>query len=175
MPDVHPYINNWWDDGIGENPAYIDAIYKNGVFIDRHTQLPLDLKEGVRVKIKTSSELLSSIERKRHAEVQREKMLDRGSILYFNLPNFDYRKKFEVTLLDDLVIERKGNRKGRMMSVRVRVFDPDSKEIVLETNSLNQAYTQTSVRMNPEARTHTGNAFKVFFYNGRNLEDISPF
>ena len=56
-----------------------------------------------------------------------------------------------------------------------RVFEGNTGKHITQASSLNEAYTRTSVAVRPNARTHTANAFRVMFYEGRILESIRPF
>lgn len=167
-------LNTWWG-GLGEDPAYIDAVYEGGVFVNSKTKEPLVFRDGTYAKIKIASTSLPEYDQKNHHKIEKVELLKKGSVLYFKLPALEVWREFEATLLDNLIIERKGNRTGRLLPARVSVYDSLGGKVILEAGSLNQAYTQTSVKVLPEARTHTANAFKVFFYEGRNLDSIRPF
>ena len=103
-------------------------------------------------------------------------MLPKGSELFFRfkIPG-EGEGEFKVILREDLSIERKGNKFGKLSFAPCDVYDAISGKLITHASSLNEAYTRTSIAMRPEARTHTANAFKVFYYKGDSLEKLRPF
>lgn len=169
--------NTWWDDL--SPTVYIGAIFKDGVFKDEHTQMPVKLLENTRVKmIIHSSRLPDKGDQRFHNNIETIKFLEKDSVLFFYLNNSknlgEYHREFKVILLENLVIQRKGNKTGRLLPVLCEVYDAANK-LVIKAYSLNQAYTSTSVKIRPEAPTHTANVFKVFYHEGHNLDKIRPF
>lgn len=168
--------DEWWHDGVGGARAYINAEFKGGVFVDRDTGLPVSLSDGARVRMQISSVTLPSDATKRHEKEESVKLIEKGSELYFTLkiPG-EGEREYKVILSEDLTIHRKGNRTGRLSFVPCEVWDVQNNKLVTRADSLNEAYTRTSAMVRPDARTHTANVFRVFFYNKTTLEDLRPF
>jgi hypothetical protein len=64
---------------------------------------------------------------------------------------------------------KKGDKPGTLSSVPCEVYN-EYNEIITSATSLNQAYTLTSVKVRPDAKTHNANVFNVFTYNGIELD-----
>lgn len=167
-------LDSWWNEEFRSNPAYIDAMYKEGVLIDHDTGKPLELEEGALLRIKVAEFSLPKKLQNHHEKIENVTLLEKESKLFFTIKLDGNNKEFGLIIRDNLLIIRKGNRMGRLSNVFCEVFD-DNNNLVATANSLNEAYTRTSVFLNPENRTHTANAFRVFYYEGIRLKDIRPF
>ena len=167
----------WWSEIEPANYARINAEYSNGQLIDTSTKQPIQLNEGSHVRLFVGEFALPEQERKKHDVVERVLFLEKGSKLYFTLKSHDYGRlgEYRVEISDDLYIERKGNKSGRLSFVGCRVFEGNTDKQITQASSLNEAYTRTSVAVRPDARTHTANAFRVMFYEGGTLESLRPF
>ena len=101
--------------------------------------------------------------------------MDKGSILRFHIKNDrGIVEEFNVNLKNDLFIERKGNKSGRLSDVECDIYNGINK-FMIKANSLNQAYTRISVIVNPDSKTHNTNVFNSFNFDGQKLENIRPY
>ena len=150
----------------GDYPtAYIDAQYKDGKFSYLDDQQEVILQDQAIVRLVVYRKDIPETIRERFHSTSK-KVLDKGTILYFRLPHTNLT--FYIKLLNDLVFIKEGNKPARALDVHCLVIDRVGRGIYepfepYETNSLNQAYFQTSVRFRQEARSHTGNIYERFY------------
>lgn len=169
-------MDAWWIDSSGVERAQINAVYNGGVFIDQDTGQPINVKEGSSVKILVGTYAMSDDRKEHHNRVEQVKLLENCSELFFRFRiQGEGEREFKVVLRGDLIIERRGNKSGKLSYVPCDVFDAKSGELIVSASSLNEAYTRTSAKLRPDARTHTANAFKVFYYKYDSLEQLRPF
>lgn len=158
---------------IGEGNAHIDAVFKNGKFYDfiskKEIKFEYDEKvfpDGIHLKIISPLSFLEPESMDKHLERKTFKLLDKGSVLYFGILDLSFLLELE----EDLYLLQIGNRSGKLSYCKCKVSgaeDWQGKALpyfpVKEYNSLNQAYTRTSIHFFPERNYHTGNAFKQFY------------
>ena len=164
--------NQYFDENI--ETAHIDAVIKGRKLLDIKTGNELLLKEGTRLKIIVPMHLLEEKELKPHKEIKREKILNKDEMLEFRfyIPNERHEPyEFRVVLLEDLYLFKKGNKFSSFAPCKC-VITAKRKGEKFEANSLNQAFTKSSVKFRPDNKTHICNVFKTFFYKGRRLEDL---
>lgn len=169
-------IEDWFEGGTAPESARITARYQDGLFIDESTGKPIELSNGAVVRIITPSHTLVVDDQKKHSLKQKEMFLPVDSVLFFKLDVPDKgQREYQIKLLDNLFVERKGLKSGKLSYCRCRVTGEGIGEHGLVAGSLNEAYTRTSVIVRPDARTHTANAFRVMYYQGRKLDEMRPF
>nr|WKN35048.1 hypothetical protein K4G66_21970 [Tunicatimonas sp. TK19036] len=149
----------------GDYPtAYIDAKYKDGKFVYLEDQQEVILQDRAIVRLVVYRKDIPEEMRERFHSTSK-KVLDKGSRLYFRLPNT--RLTFFVGLLEDLLFIKAGNKPARVINARCEVYDvkgPTTQKFEpFEVDSLNQAYFQASVRYRQDARSHTGNIYDKFY------------
>jgi len=137
-------LDSWRNEEFGSNPAYINAMYKEGVLIDCDTGKPLELKEGARLRIKVAEFSLPKKLQNHHEKTENVILLEKESRLFFTIKLDGNNKEFSLFIRDNLMIIKKGNRMGRLSNVFCEVFDDNNKPVII-ANSLNEAYTRTSV------------------------------
>ena len=173
MPEGNtPKEHIWWPES-SDNKAEIRAFYKDGLFLDADTNKPISLRNGTSVRIITPLHSVDIDELPHHKTKTETKMLSAGAKLHFRLPKT--KNEYEVELRENLFIERKGNKSGRLKPCRCVVTGESIKKQPVEAGSLNQAYTRVSIQESPQAGSHTTNVFRTFYYQGRPLEHIRPF
>lgn len=154
-----------------EEKAFINAIFKNGQFIDAETNKLVILEENTKVRISSPIWGIKETEEKRHKKKIRDILLKKGAELRFH---FYYQHKgyeFKVNLIQDLYYIKKGNHFSRLEPCKCIVTLSETREEII-ADSLNQAFIKTSVKYRPENKTHTCNVFKTFSYKGSKLEDL---
>lgn len=167
--------NNTWYYDIREK-IYIDAIFKDGRFVDPETNQPIVLKDNTRVRIAVPAYGVQNKEEKKHKEVKRELFLQKGSDVNFHFYHDGKSHEFKVILLNDLFLLKKGNQHSKLDPCKCMVYKPNEKDKEdFEANSLNQAFTKTSIKYRPNNKSHTCNVFKTFYYSGKELENIRLF
>lgn len=162
--------NNDWVNDI-EEKAYINAIFKNGQFIDTETNKLIFLKENTRVKISIPIWGIEQTERKRHEEKIRQILLKKDTKLKFHFYYQGRDYEFIVNLFQDLYYTKKGNQFSRLDPCKCTIRFVDSQNEIV-ADSLNQAFVKMSVKYRPKNRTHTCNVFKTFYYERRKLDDL---
>lgn len=161
--------SDWFNDI--EEKAYINAIFKNGKFVDTKTNKLIILKENTKVRISTSICGIKENERKKHKEKIKHIFLKKGAKLKFHF-YYQYKSyEFRINLIQDLYYIKKGNHFSRLEPCKCIVTLSGTREKII-ADSLNQAFVKTSVKYRPENKTHTCNVFKTFYYKGRKLEDL---
>lgn len=154
-----------------EEKAYINAIFKNGRFIDAETNKLVILEENARVRISTPIWGIKETEEKRHKKKIRDILLKNGTELRFH---FYYQHKgyeFKVNLIQDLYYMKKGNHFSKLEPCKCAIILSGTSEEII-ADSLNQAFVKTSVKYRSKNKTHTCNVFKTFYYEKRKLEDL---
>lgn len=164
---------NYFD---GLPTAYYDAIFQDGKFINAQTGNEIKLKDGARVRIQTIRSKVLDEDYERHLEKRSEKIIDAGEKLYFRIGHHD----FTLQILEDLYLTKEGNRFSKLGACRCVVLEIHSHRDrfdfqPVEAETLNQAYTQTSIRYFPGKRSHNCNVFKTMSYGGRALESLRVF
>lgn len=164
---------NYFD---GLPTAYYDAVFRDSKFYDAHSGKEITLKEGARVRIQTLRPKVLDEDYEGHLERRREKLIGAGEKLQFRIGLHD----FTVRILEDLYLTKEGNRFSKLGACHCEVVDVDSSHDAfnfhpLEAETLNQAYTQTSIRYFPEKRSHNCNVFKTMRYGGEILELLGEF
>jgi len=167
-----PNKNLYFDDNV--ETAHIDAVVRGRKFIDERTGDELNLKEGARIKITVPAYSLGEKEIKSHRQIKRNKILDKGETLHFKfyVPSEEHRLyEFKITLLNDLYLVQKGNKFSNLELCRCLV-EVDRTREKFEADSLNQAFIKASIKYRPNNKSHTCNAFKTFYYKGKQLENL---
>jgi len=165
-------------DFFGNLPtAEIEAVYKNGKFIDLETGNEVVLKDDSHVKIKTLLKSISNEDFKRHANVKHKKVLPVDSFLIMKLPiktSVFYFLKIKTH--EPLIMVKKGNKKSICMPCAfsvVEIVNCNNKKIEnydpIESTSLNQIFTQASMKFSENYKSHTANIYNCTF-----LEDTTP-
>ncbi len=174
--EVKSKIEGWFEGDMAPESARITARYQGGLFIDESTGKPVELNDGAVVRIITPSRTLVGDDKKKHSLKQKVMFLPVDSILFFKLDVPDKGQcEYQITLLDNLFVERKGHKSGKFSYCRCKVTGEGIGDNGLVAGSLNEAYTRTSVLVRPDARTHTANAFRVMYYQGQKLDEMRPF
>lgn len=176
---------NYFGDVVTE---HIHAQYRNGKFYYFETEEEVVLKLGKNstkgVYVRITAPLHCLPEDKFNAATQRveKKILEKGSILSFELKyeiSANSKYLIRVELLEDLCTVQMGHKHVRLLLCKVKVISYEDlfnnrNEIMLEKtefNSLNQVYTQTSIQLRKNNRSHTCNVFNTFkLANGRVLD-----
>jgi len=161
--------NSWWDD-IKEK-VYINAIFKNGEFVDTQTGKPIVLNVNTAVRIIVSIYGIKEAEQKKHRDITKNLLLKSGSELNFHFYYQDKGYEFRINLIQDLYYTKKGNHFSRLEPCKCTVTLTGTREKII-ADSLNQAFVKTSVKYRPQNKTHTCNVFKTFYYEGRKLENL---
>lgn len=160
---------SWWED-IKEK-VYINAIFKNGEFVDIQTGKPIVLKDNTAVRIIASIYGIKEAEQNKHREITKNLLLKSGSELNFHFYYKDKGYEFKVVLIEDLYYRKKGNQFSRLEPCKCIVVLSGTEEKIT-ADSLNQAFIRASIKYRPDNRTHTCNVFKTFYYYGRQLEEL---
>lgn len=173
------------DDYYGSmKTAYIDAEYVNGIFYDVKTKKAIKLKDdllkhsrrGVAVRIIAPLYSIIDSDYKLHTNLRKEVLLKKEERLHFLLTKEgdNRQSEFTVELREDLFLTQKGNKFSSLESCRCLVFDEKANNII-EAESINEAFTKTSVKYRPNNRTHSCNVFKTMQYKGKYLENLRKF
>lgn len=150
--------------------AKIDAIYDGDQFFNQLTKKPVVLNGQHHVIITVPFEAIPKELQEEYNKPEEKTLVTKGSVLYFELGVKNVIRRFEVVLSDDLVLRTKGNKLGKLNPCRCVVSDMDTKKIIIQAESLNQAFTKTSVLLRPNNKTHNCNVFKTFHFEGRPLD-----
>jgi hypothetical protein len=148
----------------------IDAFYDNGEFLNPETKEPVVLNGQHNVTITVPFEALSKELQEEYGKREIKILLTKGSVLHFELGIENTVHRFEVVLSNHLVLRTKGNKHGKLEPCNCVVSDMDTLKVVAEAESLNQAFTKTSVQLRPKNKTHNCNVFKIFHFEGRPLD-----
>ncbi len=148
----------------------INAIFAGGQFLNPETKNPVVLNGQHNVTITVPFESLPKELQKEYDKSVEKTLINKGSVLYFELEVENTIRRFEVVLSDDLVLRSKGNKLGKLDPCRCVVNDTDTMKVITEAESLNQAFTKTSVLLRPNNKTHNCNVFKTFHFEGRPLD-----
>ena len=164
---------NYFD---GLPTAYYDAVFQDGKFFDPQTGNEILLKERARVRIQTLRSDVLNEEYQKHLEKRSEKIINAGEQLHFRIAHHD----FTLQLLEDLFLTQEGNRFSKLGGGRCVVKSVNSHLdkldfLPLEAETLNQAFTQVSIRYFAEKRSHNCNVFKTMWYEERLLEALRGF
>ncbi len=163
MSDVEPWIEH------GQK-VHINAIAKDGKFFDTKTGKEIELKEGAELKMIVPIQYIPEEQLKNHNENKERTLLKKGSNLYFKFRANNEVICFDVLILNDLILESKGDKLGRLKNCKCIVSSKNGKIKELKTDSLNQAFTRASIIVRPENPSHNCNVFKSFYYEGRTLD-----
>ena len=148
----------------------------NGRFMLPSMEKELRFKEGAQIVIRAKHSDLHT-DGERQSGNQPEMLIEEGEILTFKIKS----DTFQIKLLSPLFLEKEGTRFSRLSPVHCRVekryrngnevrdFEP------VETDSLNQAYTQASIACFPNQGTHNRNVFDVMRWQGRLLKEYRKF
>lgn len=170
---------------------HIHAEYREGKFFyyDTNDEVILDYDKKIQPKgiyVKIVAPLHNILDEKFQdaAKKSERRIMDSGSILYFQM-KYDVNSSnnlfvVEVKLLDDLFIDQIGHKPATLKSCRciiLNVWDKFSKMKkvpveMIEATSLNQLFTQASVKLRPNNRSHSCNVFRTFKINERNYLDV---
>ena len=160
---------DWLNDIVEK--AYINAIFKNGEFIDAETNKSISFKENAKVRMSIPIWGIKEAERKSHEKKTRQILLKKDAKLRFHFHYKDKDYEFKVNLIQDLYYIKKGNHFSRLEPCKCIVILSGTEEKIT-ADSLNQAFIKASVKYRPENKTHTCNVFKTFYYEGRKLDDL---
>lgn len=163
---------------LDKGDAHLDIIYKAGKFLDatlrKEIILDYDQKlfpEGIHLKLLVPLFALNTEEQKVHINRRRKIFLKSGTVLYFAIDNLSFYCELE----DDLYLIQVGNKTTKLSSCRCKLVgaddtrgNPISPFTQKTYDSLNQAYTGTSMDFFARRKYHTGNAFKKFSTRDRN-------
>lgn len=150
--------------------AKINAIYAGGKFLNPESKKPVVLNGQHNVTITAPFESLPKELQEEYGKSEEKTLITKGSVLYFELGVENTIRRFEVVLSDDLVLRTKGNKLGKLDSCCCVVSEMDTSMVIAEAESLNQAFTKTSVQLRPNNKTHNCNVFKTFHFEGRPLD-----
>lgn len=153
--------------------TFLYVKYIDGKFIDINTKKPIDLKNGANIKITAN---LSDVSDDFHKEVSQtieRKVMSAGEFLYFYLEN---KYSFQIKLLEDLIFIKKLNKQAvaKRCNVIVNEMRDINNNLILdfkpiETNSLSQAYFQTSIILSPKSKFHHINIYDNFLFSTKFL------
>jgi hypothetical protein len=152
--------------------AHLDVIFKNGKFLDAKSKKKIQLSydsnlfpDGIHVKLLAPLFALDKESQKSHCAEKKAVLLPKESILSFKIEDLT----FNCQLVNDLVLNQKGNRipfLSRCQCQIIKAMDwrgnPLSSIQLKFYDSLNQAYSGTSIDFFPDKKYHTGNVFKKF-------------
>jgi len=178
-------VVNFFDEVI---TAHIDAYYKKGKFYDYYTDKEIKLREddlttlkGVIVRIVAPLHNIDDENYQVHSQKHEERIMKKGEYLFFGM---DYKKEnksfeFKIDLVEDLWVEKIGNKLSKLKTCKCIVADGTEKHgnssinnfQPIVCNSLNHAFTRTSIKYRPENASHTCNAFKTFRTKDGNIID----
>ncbi len=173
MNRTKDFHTNYFD---GLPTAYYDAVFRDGKFYDAHSGNVINLKDGARVRIQTIRSKVLDEDYERHLEKRSEKLIHTSEKLQFRIGFHD----FIVQILEDLYLTKEGNRFSKLAACHCAVVEVHSSHdgfnfSPFEAETLNQAYTQASIRYFPEKRSHICNVFKTMRYDGNLLESLRTF
>jgi hypothetical protein len=167
-------LNSYFSDfpRLDGGNAHLDVIFKDGKFLDFETRKEIKLeydgkrhKDGILVKLVVPLFALDAISKIDHLQKRKIVLLEIGTILYFGVDNLSFFCELE----QDLYLNQIGNHIAKLSTCKCKVIGAeDSKGKTLSPfssksyDSLNQAYTGTSIHFFPKRRYHTGNVFKKF-------------
>lgn len=152
--------------------AYYEAVYKDGQFINSQTGKVIILKDGARVRLQTLRSKVLDEEYDNHLVRQEKELISENEELSFSIGVYHFR----LQILEPLVLTKEGNRFSQLAKCNCEVKEmyhngkskPNFQTI--EAPSLNQAYTQISIKHFPDKRSHGCNTFKTMRWKGKLLE-----
>lgn len=170
------YMENYY----GDIPtAQVDAIYKQGKFVDMDTEKEIIFKENSIVKITTRLAAITDEDYKRHTNELKKEILPKDSIIYMRLPmesNSFYILK--IKLNEPLAMTKIGNKDSVCNSCKCSVIEvysnKQNKNIdfeSIEANSLNQIFFLSSSQFRKNNKSHTANIYKCTYLDDGILLD----
>lgn len=153
--------------------TFLYAKYSDGKLFDIETKQPIEIKEGAILKITANLSDVSDAVHKEVTQITERKVMSAGDFLYFYLEN---KYSFQIQLLEDLIFTKKLNKQAVAKRCTVIVNEMrDSKNNLIndfkpiETNTLSQAYFQTSIKYSSNSRFHNVNIYDNFLFSPKSL------
>ena len=159
---------NYYDDF---STVHIDTIYKNGKFYNIKDESAIEMENGSLVKLIVCRKDIPKTKQKAF-ESEIRTVMQSGDILTFKVQGT--HKYFDCILKEDLVFEKEGNKLSKAKNIKCLV-QPASKMPTEEidpfvVDSLNQAYFQMSLKLKPNALSHSINIYTLFYSDEGLLE-----
>jgi hypothetical protein len=164
--------------------AHVYAYYKNGSFYDyethekvvleeRHPEEPFDKNKpsGTLVKIIVPLHKTTQIDYEKHQKWETKCLLPANTRVVFEMEQYGWSERlhFVASLKEDLLISKKGNKEWKLNSCSCVLIGgrrvQESREFEtepIEAASLNQLFTQVSIKYRPHSNSHNCNVFKIF-------------
>jgi hypothetical protein len=175
---VHPYFGEL-------HTAHVYAYYKKGEFYDFDTGEKVKLEErepvepfdkekpnGIFVKIIVPLFRTTDEDYEKHKKLERKQLLSTHTKLQFYMGVYGRgRVRFEVVIKSDLTASKKGNKEWKLDNCPCQLIGAEERYEQgyldfdfepIEAMSLNQLFTQISIRFRPENISHNCNVFKTF-------------
>jgi hypothetical protein len=154
--------------------THLYAQIKDGKLIDVETEKEVILKDGALVKIVTILANINDDDYEKYAKEKRKKVLPLGAELLIKMPYQNQQFSFKLILKEDLYFSKKLNKEAVAEKCKIEVVEmydghnaKNKNFIPFETNSLNQAFFQASVKYRPNNRSHNANIYEnCFLPNG---------
>ena len=151
------------------------AIFKNGIFIDKLSNLPVELKEGAVVRIISPNQSILEKDFEQHLIQRKELAFKKDEIFYFHLRDSGY--KFYLKNLQDIFAVKHGNKKTRFSLSRCHVYkaeynnSPFKEFSPFEAPSFNQAYIRVSEKYKLGIAAHVCNVYNTFYHSDKGMID----
>ncbi len=167
----------------GSRPAaQINAVFKNGKFIDVNSHKEIVLAENAQAKIITLLENISDEDYMPHSTTEIRQVLPPNSELYVKLPMGGSELLiFNVRIDTPLTMKKIGNKLSVVEPCKcivTSVYDPSRKIDItkfspFEAPTLNQVFFQASMKYRPANKSHTTNIYQsCFITNTKKLSDL---
>lgn len=151
----------------GYPTAHIDARIIDGKIIDIRDGAEIKLNNEALVRIVAYKSDIPEEHQDRFFD-QRQMVLEKGKRIGFSIISKDRQRyiDFEVLMQSDGYMVKAGNKPSRFTCEGLLLLPTSSSHEYLNepvpVSTLNQAYTMMSVRINPEALSHTINVYDHF-------------
>ncbi|MBK9103304.1 MAG: hypothetical protein IPL92_01710 [Saprospiraceae bacterium] len=170
-------INLPTSSGYGDHApqSEIFAVFRKGSFIDKVTNLPVELKEDALVRIIVPNYSILAKDFEQHLMRRKQLAFKKNETFYFNLHDSGY--KFYVKNLQDIFATKHGNKNTRFSFTKCSVYKaeynnkPFTEFVPFEAPSFNQAYIRVSERYKLGSGAHVCNVYTTFYHSDKGMID----
>lgn len=164
--------------GYGDHSPHSEflANYRKGQFIDRTTNLPIELKEEAIVRIIVPNHSILQKDFEQHLVQRKLLAFKKDETFHFNLHDSGY--KFFLKNLQDIYAIKHGNKNTRFTFTKCFVYkaeynDKPFKEFKpFEAPSFNQAYIRVSEKYKLGSGAHVCNVYTTFYHSDKGMIDV---
>jgi hypothetical protein len=176
-----PFLTDFPD--LEKADAHIYVIFKGGKFLDAETKKELQLSydpklfpEGIHLKLLVPVFALDKESQNIHSEQKKAILIERDALLNFEIEDYTFYCKLNT----NLYLQQKGKRTPFLSKVKCEIIEIINSRgnnisplVIKSYESLNQAFTGSSIAYFPGKKYHTGNVFKKFQTDkGEKLENL---